>query len=375
MEKGRTRQFFAGSNTAYGFYSLFHYIPGQVDRRLVIIKGGPGTGKSTLMKGIGNRAMEQGFDIEQFYCSSDSNSLDGVAVPSLGFAVVDGTAPHVIDPVYPGAMDEIINLGRFWNSSVLQQHKGEISDLIGQSKIIYPQAYQYLKEANVVMEKLRYLMSLAMDYFSLSKMSHQLLNELVAALPPAKTKPVERHLFAGAVSSAGLMNFYPSILQDCTTLYLLTGDPGTGKSYLLQQVYDTVRRAGHDLEVYRCPFDPERIDAVVVPVLQTAFVKATYPHSFSLEATHQLRSQITLTLGKYARVSSLKSTSGERAENLERFWFLLGKAVENFQRAKRVHLKLEEYYIPVMDFNQICKLQEEIMRNLLPDTAYKMNAQ
>ena len=83
MSKGRTRQFFAGSNTPYGFYSLFHYIPGQGDRRLIIIKGGPGTGKSTLMKGIGRRALEQGFDIEQFYCSSDPNSLDGLAVPSL----------------------------------------------------------------------------------------------------------------------------------------------------------------------------------------------------------------------------------------------------------------------------------------------------
>jgi Cdc6-like AAA superfamily ATPase len=314
MKKGRTKQFFAGGNTAYGFYSLFHYIPRQADKRLIIIKGGPGTGKSTFMKGIGNRAVEQGFDIEQFYCSSDHNSLDGLAVPSLGFAVVDGTAPHVIDPMYPGARDEIINLGRFWNSSVLQQHKEEITDLIRQGKTIYPQAYQYLKEANVVMEKLRYLMSLAMDYFSLSQMSHQLLGELVAALPPAKKEPVERHLFAGAVSSAGLMNFYPSILEDCSTLYLLTGDPGTGKSYLLQQIYETVRRAGHDLEVYPCPFDPDRLDAVVIPVLQTAFAKAAYPHSFSLAATHPLRSQITLTFGKYARVSSLRSTAGEQVE-------------------------------------------------------------
>ncbi len=366
MKKGSKKQFFAGGNTVCGFYSLFNYIHTQIDGRIIVIKGGPGTGKSTFMKEIGKRAMEHGFDIEQFYCSSDPSSLDGLTIPSLNLTIIDGTAPHVVDPVYPGARDEIINLGNFWDTYLLQQHKEEITAIIQQGKTIYPQAYQYLKEASVVMEKLRYLMSLSLDSSGLSQMSHSLLGELAAELPPAKKEPTVRHLFAGAISSEGLINFYPSILADCTTLYLLTGDPGTGKSYLLQQIYDTVRRAGHDLEAYRCPFEPERLDAVVIPVLQTAFVKGNHPHSFSLPATQKLQSQLTLSLNKHTRLSSLRSTAAERTENMERFWFLLGKAIEKFQQAKKNHQKLEEYYIPAMDFNKIDSLQEETIRSIIP---------
>ena len=47
-------------------------------------------------------------------CSSDNNSLDGIVIPKLKIAILDGTA-HVVDPVFPGVVDEIINLGQFWD--------------------------------------------------------------------------------------------------------------------------------------------------------------------------------------------------------------------------------------------------------------------
>ncbi len=94
MSKGRIKKVFPGSNTADGFFSFYDYIVNP--RRIFIIKGGPGVGKSTLMKNIGTRFNEKGYDIEYYYCSSDSNSLDGVVIPDLGVAVIDGTAPHSV---------------------------------------------------------------------------------------------------------------------------------------------------------------------------------------------------------------------------------------------------------------------------------------
>ena len=37
----------------------------------------------------------------EYFCSSDPESLDGVAIPEKGAALMDGTAPHVYDPVLP----------------------------------------------------------------------------------------------------------------------------------------------------------------------------------------------------------------------------------------------------------------------------------
>ena len=55
------------------------------------------------MKSVAAQLQEKGFDLEVFHCSSDVDSLDAIAVPSLKVAIVDGTAPHVIEPKFPGS--------------------------------------------------------------------------------------------------------------------------------------------------------------------------------------------------------------------------------------------------------------------------------
>ena len=88
---------FLGANTPNGFHSLFGqlYNPYK-DSRMYIIKGGPGTGKSSFMKKVAKAASSLALDTEQIFCSSDPDSLDGVIVPQLGLCIADGTAPHVI---------------------------------------------------------------------------------------------------------------------------------------------------------------------------------------------------------------------------------------------------------------------------------------
>ena len=86
---------FLGANTAEGFSSRFDQLhPGSRVRKCVIIKGGPGCGKSTFMKKLRRTAVELGADTESYLCSSDPASLDGLLIPALGLAFVDGTAPH-----------------------------------------------------------------------------------------------------------------------------------------------------------------------------------------------------------------------------------------------------------------------------------------
>jgi len=111
MSKGRVRHMFAGGNTSKGFFSYYDYVlPQEKAERIFILKGGPGVGKSTFMKKIAEGLCSEGCDMEYMHCSSDPGSLDGVVFPKKGVAIIDGTAPHIVDPKNPGAVDEIIHL-------------------------------------------------------------------------------------------------------------------------------------------------------------------------------------------------------------------------------------------------------------------------
>ena len=60
-------EFFAAANSGKGFVSFYSEIFGDrsIERRY-LIKGGPGTGKSTFMKTLAQRAQENGLCVEYY---------------------------------------------------------------------------------------------------------------------------------------------------------------------------------------------------------------------------------------------------------------------------------------------------------------------
>ena len=143
---GRVRNLYPGGNTPDGFYSYYNYIlPQREAEKIFCIKGGPGTGKSTLMKNIAQHFIKKGEDVDLMWCSSDPSSLDGVLIRNRNIAVVDGTAPHVVDPKNPGAVDEIVNLGDHWDEDELKKYRGEIVECSSHISEFFGYAYGYLK--------------------------------------------------------------------------------------------------------------------------------------------------------------------------------------------------------------------------------------
>ncbi len=143
-------KYFAAANTYRGFKSYFDRVFSSADYdRIYVLKGGPGTGKSSFMKKASTELHRRGCEIEKIYCSSDPKSLDGVIATKGGrkIAILDGTAPHERDAVIPGAIDEIINLGHGWDTSWLTARKKEILDIAQEKSLAYKTAYEYLSLA------------------------------------------------------------------------------------------------------------------------------------------------------------------------------------------------------------------------------------
>ena len=87
--------FFVGANSGEGFRNLFSEMVDIEDTYdFMVLKGGPGVGKNTFMREIGRAMEEAGTTVEYLWCSGDPDSLDGVVLPEIRCAVVDGTSPH-----------------------------------------------------------------------------------------------------------------------------------------------------------------------------------------------------------------------------------------------------------------------------------------
>ena len=143
-------KFFASSNSYDGFYSLFGSIfSSKKFDHVFVLKGGPGTGKSTLMKRIAEFSKQHSGHNTLYYCSSDTDSLDGIIanIENKKIAIIDGTAPHERDAIYVGATDEIINLGESIDSDWIKKRRDSIISLSNQKSNAYKTAYSYLKVA------------------------------------------------------------------------------------------------------------------------------------------------------------------------------------------------------------------------------------
>lgn len=85
---------FLGANSGAGFFSLYdQLLHGRLDD-LLIIKGGPGCGKSSFMRTVAKALTAAGREAIYVNCSGDPDSLDGALFPESRVGLVDGTAPH-----------------------------------------------------------------------------------------------------------------------------------------------------------------------------------------------------------------------------------------------------------------------------------------
>ncbi len=150
-------QFFASANGAEGFRSYFDEIfPSEHLDGVFILKGGPGTGKSTLLRSIAHAFDAPEIKTEIFYCSSDPSSLDGVLLShgERRVAILDGTAPHERDARIPGATDILVNLGAGFDERLLREKKSEIVRLQKKKGLAYKEAYFYLQLFGIFRSKI-----------------------------------------------------------------------------------------------------------------------------------------------------------------------------------------------------------------------------
>ncbi len=351
--------YYACANSARGFISFFDDNIKKLDK-LYILKGGPGTGKSTLMKNIGSEWHKRGFDIEYIHCASDNNSIDGVIIPALSIGVVDGTAPHIIEPKAPGAIEDYVNLGAAWNSKKLELQKNKILDIKNKITSCYTNAYEYFRNGLKIHDEWEKIYIDNIDFNKLNIITDSLISKFFNDKNSEKQGSVKNRFFGGATPK-GSVDFVMNLTECIGKRYFIKGRPGSGKSTMLRKMAQAAEEKGFDVEVYHCGFDPNSLDMVIVRELDIAIFDSTAPHEYFPDRDSD---EIIDVYALAINPGTDENYKDELASIINRYKLTVNNGIAQLANAKLLHDDLENIYIDAMDFNVVNKIAKDLMASI-----------
>ena len=356
MDKGLETRYFLGANTGAGYCSFFSHFLRQPGRCVHILKGGPGCGKSTFLRRVGERAQQLGLHTVYLHCSGDPGSLDGVFFPETNTGYLDGTAPHVCDPVLFGITGDYLDLGAFCRTKLLDTER--IRQLSMDCPLFYRRAYEYLAAAAALDARKQPGLLFPEDRAAARRRAAgTALREFGAVKKDAVPGRFEKR-FLRAITCEGRAAFPQTVEALAERVYLLDNDCGLAEDYL-RVIREHALRRGLTLIVCPDPLLPERTEAVLVPDLHLAFLTA----DAELPCPHAAVRHIRLdAIPDSARLRALR-TRMRADKRLQQQ--AIDAAIRQLQAAKLLHDELEAVYQPCMDFDALTAFTDQHLQTLL----------
>lgn len=350
-------QYFLGGNTPLGFYSLYHQLSDPTKHQAVyILKGGAGCGKSSLMRRVGQKAQQAGYEVVEVPCSGDPGSLDAVILPQLGAAVVDGTAPHVVEPACAGVVERYVDLSHFYNWKELQPLKDSILAATHQCSACYKRVYRCLGAAGELLGDVRDRVSSEALTQKLARRARGIIaRELksVAATPGEETQG-----FLSAVTHQGSLTLWETVEGQAERVYELWDSYGLAHD-LLAPILSAALATGHRVLACPDPMAPDRLAHLIFPDLSLAFVTSNSHTPWPHHPFRRLRLDAMVDREVY-RASRPRLRFAQKVAQA-----LVDQAIDGLHQAKEAHDVLEGYYNPHVDFDGVYQVADQVAQDIL----------
>jgi len=330
------KQYFLAANGYLGFRSYFETeFNSKNYTQIYVLKGGPGTGKSSLMRKISSKFDSLADMTEEILCSSDPKSLDGVILSKKGkkVAILDGTNPHERDAVIPGAVDEIVDLGKGWDKRFLQAQRENILDLNKQKKFAYKTAYSYLAISGAINNEI-------------AKIANQLYASKNAELNINSQAEKNRKEHTRLISAFCKHNLYTLDSLENTPLKKIFIKGEKEICYLfLNDILSKSRLFANEITRFPSPLDNSKTEAILIHDSDTVYLIGDGENS--IDITENVGND-KVVLENFSRLKILENET-------------LSEAARWFNIASEFHFRLEEIYSSAMNFSVIDEISESIL--------------
>ena len=307
--------FFLGATTPAGFKGYFEPLRREPGMQMVLIKSGPGCGKSTLMKQLARRA------------------------------IVDATAPHTIEPDAPGADEVVLSLYHTIQADALRPHAEEVKALIARNAALRARAARYVASAGSLLLDSRRAEACSANFEKVRRYVKRLCTRL---LPRTEGTASEELRLLSAITPKGMV-FYRGTVEALADRYVVFRDDyGAVSRLLLELIRAEALARGYHIITCPCAMHPEdQIDHIFIPALRLAFLTDNLWHPIQLPGVQAVRC---------TRFVDRENLSGFRARlrfNDRAASELIDQAVALMAQAKNCHDELETYYRAAVDFDQV----------------------
>ena len=205
----------------------------------ILLKGGPGTGKSTLMKRIAAAFPDE--PVSVYHCASDPHSLDAVVLEARGVYLADATAPHEAGTPLPAVTGELTDLAAGLDPEAIRPHADAVRTLYAANQAAHLQARKGFAGIAALEEQITLTGERALLRDKLNRYASRLAGRLL----PKKGAPGGKllHRQRIAVTPIGRTTFLP---EPCD-LILLDDPARTAAGLLLHAIAETA--AEHEVVV------------------------------------------------------------------------------------------------------------------------------
>lgn len=336
------KEYFAGGNTADGFINYLTYAA-EGRKKIWILRGCPGCGKSRFMRMIAEIAAKKHIDCDLIRCSSDLGSLDGVVIPTLDFAVFDGTSPHTLYAAYPLAAEREIDFAAFAKEPD-EDAKAEIKELTDRKRMLYKRGYMLLKAAELQKNA---LFEQASQYILTDKLERFISRRLKTALQNGKTDIMQVTSFG----AHGLIR----LGDDSAKSICYINDIGYG---VREKMFDMIYKKtnGKKRIMSFDALSAKRYTDIYLPGPDILFTCSNIANAKNIDAKRFVTQEGRRKLNK-----DIKKVRSKCAE-------LYSEAQSIFAAAALMHREIESYYTPLIDFEKCGEYQNRLISALFDRT-------
>ncbi len=267
--KAGVRHYFAEGLTTRGYISL---LPNMVSgwQRIYVLQGGPGTGKSTMIKVLGLEMLDRGYEVDFLRSAREPDSMAGFILPRVAFAVLDTQEISPLRWRAPGVTEKLIDFSAFCDEQKLLKLRMKILS-----------AEEHLSNLQVQLEEV--LSETLGDHYEKSFTNHlndsgdpPLINGGLSRWvrkEPTGPWPLVRHAleqlqksivvpcFLHGLTPEGWLNLAPHFLSDFDQIRLEGEETLDALNWVLREA----QQLGQIMEIVLHPLNPDDIIGLVFP--------------------------------------------------------------------------------------------------------------